>query len=71
MAKSSSEASISPPETARYTGDLLESLQKIARKQGQDLLAHLLALAVLEAKTLADSGAAHAPTQHQDTRLPG
>ena len=44
-----------PLETARYMGDMLESLGKLARKQGQELLAHLLDLARLEAKSLARS----------------
>ena len=44
---------ISPQETALYTADLVESLRKIALKQGQTLLAHLLELAAVEAKTLA------------------
>jgi hypothetical protein len=54
---------ITPAQTARYTGDLLESLRKIALGQGQGLLAHLLGLAAMEAKSLAD----HA----QETRPPG
>lgn len=43
---------LSPLETARYTSDLLESLRKIASRQGQELLAHLLELAHVEAKAL-------------------
>jgi hypothetical protein len=46
-------AALSPPETARYTADLLDSLRKIATRQGQDVLAHLLELAQFEAHTLA------------------
>ncbi len=56
-------APLTPAETARYTRDLLESLRKIALGQGQTLLAHLLGLAAMEAKALAD--------QAQETRLPG
>ena len=44
----------SPRETAKYTHDTLESLRKIAVYQGQELLAHLLQLAALEAKCLSD-----------------
>jgi hypothetical protein len=40
----------SPVETARYTEEMLESLSRIAIRQGQSLLAHLLALAAVEAK---------------------
>ena len=54
---------ITPVETARYTSDLLESLRKMALGQGQGLLAHLLGLAVMEAKALA--------AQAQETRPPG
>jgi hypothetical protein len=50
-----------PAETARYTLQMLESLQKIALQQNQSLLAHLLHLAALEAKVQGD----------QDTALPG
>ena len=52
-----------PVESARYTREMLESLRKIALGQGHDLLAHLLELAALEAKSIAD--------QTQETRLPG
>jgi len=52
-----------PADTARYTHDLIESLRKMALGQGQVLLAHLLGLAAVEAKHLAN--------QAQDTRLPG
>ncbi len=44
---------ISAPESARYTSDMLESLRKIASGQGHELLAHLLDLARVEAKSLA------------------
>ena len=44
---------IPPLEATRYMGDMLESLGKLARRQGQELLAHLLDLAQLEAKSLA------------------
>lgn len=53
-----------PRETARYSKDLIESLRKIALLQGHSLLAHLLGLAALEAKALADGDYAH------ETRLP-
>jgi len=45
-------AALSPPETARYTADLLDSLRKIATRQGQGVLAHLLELAQYEANCL-------------------
>ena len=51
-----------PAETAQYTKETLESLRKIALQQRQVLLAHLLELAVVEAKALA---------QGQETRFPG
>ena len=41
---------ISPLESARYTIDLLENLRKMARDQGQVILAHLLELAQAEAR---------------------
>ena len=41
------------PETAHYTGELLESLGKLARRQGHGLLAHLLDLAQVEARSIA------------------
>jgi hypothetical protein len=53
-----------PSETARYTKEMLESLKKIAVQQNQQLLAHLLDLAALEAKSLGE-------TQRQDTLFPG
>jgi hypothetical protein len=54
----------SPAETARYTGEMLESLSRIATRQGQALLAHLLDLAAVEAKIQGDQG-------DHDTALPG
>ncbi|HWA01961.1 MAG TPA: hypothetical protein VG819_00420 [Rhizomicrobium sp.] len=54
---------LTPSETARYTEELLESLRKIAVRQGQSLLAQMLALAKLEAH-------AQAGAQAQDTRFP-
>ena len=54
---------LTPPETARYIRDLVESLRKIALGQGHTLLAHLLSLAAMEAKMLGD--------QAQDTLPPG
>jgi hypothetical protein len=67
LPKTLSNAQISklpPAETARYSRDLIESLRKIALQQGHFLLAHLLGLAALEAKALADGDYAH------ETRLP-
>jgi hypothetical protein len=61
--KDAAQAEITPAQSAQYTGDLLESLRKIAFKQGQVLLAHFLELAALEAR-------AQAAIQDQDTRLP-
>ena len=55
---------LTPLESARYTRDLIESLRKIALQQDQSLLAHLLGLAAVEAKALADGDYA------QETRLP-
>jgi hypothetical protein len=54
---------ITPEDSARYTAELIDSLRKIALKQGQALLAHLLSLAALEARAQADG-------QAQETRLP-
>lgn len=53
-----------PAETALYTKDMLESLKVIAVKQKQPLLAHLLDLAAMEAKSLGES-------YPRDTLLPG
>jgi len=53
---------LSPSETARYTFEMLESLRKVALGQNQSLLAHLLSLAALEAKTQAGA---------HETALPG
>ncbi len=55
-------APLTPCETARYTAEMIESLRKIALKQGQVMLAHFLELAALEAKAQA--------AQDQETRLP-
>jgi hypothetical protein len=44
---------ISPAESARYTREMLSQLKTIAEEQGQTVLAHLLALASLEAGALA------------------
>ena len=54
---------LTPGQTAKYTSELLESLRKIAFRQGQALLAHILELAELEARAQADF-------QDQETRLP-
>ena len=48
-------ADMTPAETARYTCELLDSLRKIAARQGQAVLAHLLELARYEAQSLAVS----------------
>ena len=48
-----STAAMTPAETARYTCELLDSLRKIAARQGQGVLAHLLDLARFEAQSLA------------------
>ena len=51
----SQPAAAAPPsaaESARYTLDMLENLRKIATRQGQDVLAHLLELAQAEARIL-------------------
>lgn len=53
-----------PAETARYTEEMLESLNRIAIRQGQSLLAHLLTLAAVEAK-IQSTQADH------ETALPG
>ena len=44
---------ISPAQSARYTQEMLGQLKAIAEEQGQTVLAHLLALASLEADALA------------------
>jgi hypothetical protein len=54
----------SPADTARYTEEMLNGLSRIALRQGQDLLAHLLDLAAVEAKIQGNQG-------DQDTELPG
>jgi hypothetical protein len=58
------DGKLAPAETARYSKDLLESLRKIALRQGHSLLAHLLGLAAQEAKALSEPGYA------QETRFP-
>ena len=45
---------VTPSESARYTGEMLESLKKIALGNAQNRLAHLLSLAAVEARYLAD-----------------
>lgn len=54
---------LTPRQTAKYTSELLQSLRKIAFRQGQALLAHILELAQLEASAQADG-------HDHDTRLP-
>ena len=56
---------ISPPETARYTSDMLESLRKMAAEQGQNILAHLLELARAEAKLLIRDGSGDGESSSQ------
>ena len=60
---------MTPAETARYTCELLESLRKIAARQGQGVLAHLLELARFEAQslTVVPSGAARATSRTPDS----
>ena len=60
----SQNTKITPADTARYSADLIESLRKMALQQGHILLAHLLGLAALEAKSLASRD------YTQDTRFP-
>lgn len=43
---------ISPRDSVLYTIDILESLRKIADRQGHAILAHLLELAQAEARML-------------------
>ncbi|OJT95108.1 MAG: hypothetical protein BGN82_06110 [Alphaproteobacteria bacterium 65-7] len=62
---------LSPAESARYTLDLLDDLRKIAQRQGQGMLAHLLELAQAEARIVIREQEATPPPQAQDTRLPG
>jgi hypothetical protein len=45
---------ITPQESLEYTRELVESLQKMAKRQGHKLLAQILGLAVQEAKSLLD-----------------
>ena len=56
--------SIGPTQSAQYTTEMLESLKKIALRQNQRLLAHLLDLAAIEAKSLCGS-------HDQETLFPG
>jgi hypothetical protein len=48
-----SGAPITPVDTALYTIDMLESLRRMADRQGHGILAHLLELAQAEARMLA------------------
>lgn len=48
-----SGAPITPVDTALYTIDMLESLRRMADRQGYGILAHLLELAQAEARMLA------------------
>ncbi|HEY0266985.1 MAG TPA: hypothetical protein VGC16_09550 [Rhizomicrobium sp.] len=58
-------------ESARYTGDMLESLRRIAAAQGHGILAHLLELAQAEAKLIVREQGTQVGPQTQPTRLPG
>ena len=53
-----------PSEAAHYIRDLIESLRKMAIAHDLKLLAHLLGLAAIEAKTHIQQ------VQHQETKLP-
>ena len=53
-----------PAETAHYIGDLIESLRKMALAHDLKLLAHLLGLAAIEARTHLRL------VQRQDTKFP-
>lgn len=59
--------SLNPADTARYTEDMLISLRKLALKQQQGLLAHLLYLAAVEAESIRKSYPESSP---HDTLLP-
>lgn len=63
-ATSSAQHMPGPAETALYTKAMLESLKVIALRQQQPLLAHLLDLAAMEAKSLGEA-------PQRDTLLPG
>ncbi|GAA0539197.1 hypothetical protein GCM10008941_18710 [Rhizomicrobium palustre] len=58
----------SPAETARYTEEMLQSLRRIAERQNQAILAHLLVLAEVEAKIQSEIQPELTP---HDTALPG
>ena len=62
--RASDRVSIGPAQSARYTTEMLESLKKIALNHNQCLLAHLLDLAAIEAKSLCGP-------QDQETLFPG
>jgi hypothetical protein len=61
---SSHPIGLSPVETAHYTYEMLETLSRIATQQGQALLAHLIDLAVVEARI-------QCVQADHDTSLPG
>jgi hypothetical protein len=52
-ASSKAEGRISPADSALYIGDLLENMRKIAVAQHLDVLAHLLELAWMETRIVA------------------
>ncbi len=58
--------SLPPAETARYTKELLDSLRKIAMRQNQEMLAHLLELARYEAQSLAQASTTTTPDSPDD-----
>lgn len=47
---------VSAEQSAQYTEEMLNSLEKIAQTQKQPVLAHLLALAAWEARKIGQSG---------------
>ena len=67
-------ASLRPAKTARYTRELLESLRKIATRQNQEVLAHLLELVRYEAQPLAGAPKTRTPDSsdagHSDPPVP-
>ena len=71
MSAEASAAPVGPAEAASYTLDLLGSLRKIAQRQGQDVLAHLLELAQAEARIVIREQEGASRLQDQQTRLPG
>jgi hypothetical protein len=50
--KASQAPQVTTLDTVRYTKDMLLGLRQMAEKQGNPVLAHLLALALMEAEAL-------------------